>query len=129
MKFVAIVAVLNLANYILVLLSVGRARRIYGVPAPATTGAPEFERALRIQQNSLEQLIVFVPSLFLFATYIDPVGAAALGLVFLIGRIIYQRRYSRGENRGPGFLLGFVANIVLLAGTLAGVIWNFSELT
>lgn len=128
MKFAAIVAILNIANYILVMLAVGRARQTYGVAAPAVTGAPEFERALRIQQNTVEQLIIFLPSLFLFAHYVDGLGAALLGVVFLLGRIIYQMRYSRGANRGPGFLLGFVATIILAAGALVGIVFDFTAL-
>ena len=128
MKFVAIVAILNLANYVLVMLAVGRARQTYAVPAPQTNGPPEFERALRIQQNSVEQLIIFLPALALFARYVDGLVAAGLGVAYLVGRILYQRTYSRGLNRGPGFLIGFLANIVLLGGALVGIVLNFADL-
>ncbi len=128
MKFVALAVLANLANYVLVMIAVGRARQTYGIKAPATTGAPEFERALRIQQNSLEQLIIFLPALWLFATYMDAVIGAGLGVVYLIARILYQQTYSRGANRAPGFILGFLTNIVLLGGALAGVVLNFSAL-
>ena len=84
--------------------------------------------ALRIQQNSVEQLVVFLPALFLFAHYVDPTVAAAIGTIFLLGRIAYQWAYSRGANRGPGFGLSFLANIVLAIGALVGILFGFNEL-
>ncbi|MEM1261117.1 MAG: MAPEG family protein [Pseudomonadota bacterium] len=128
MKFVAIVAIVNLANYVLVMIGVGRARHTWQVPAPAVSGPPEFERALRIQQNSVEQLVLFIPGLYLFAHYVQTEIAAGLGVVYLVGRILYQRQYSRGRNRAPGFMLGFGVNIVLLGGALVGLLFKFSAL-
>lgn len=128
MKFVAIVAIINLANYVLVMIGVGRARQTWQVQAPAVSGPPEFERALRIQQNSVEQLIMFLPGLYLFAHYVQAETAAGLGLAYLVGRIIYQRQYSRGLNRGVGFMLGFFVNVVLLGGALVGVLLKFGSL-
>jgi len=78
--------------------------------APAVTGAPEFERAFRIQQNTLEQLIWFLPSLWLFAFYVSPTWGGILGLVWVGGRIHYALSYYRDpEARGPGFITGFAS--------------------
>ena len=82
-----------------------------------------FERTLRVQQNTLEQLVVFIPSVWLFATYINPLAAAILGIVFIVGRALYFQGYvADPEKRGTGFAIGFVANAILLLGSLVGVI-------
>ena len=123
MTLVAIVAALALIEYTVLALSVGRARQQYGVKAPATTGNEIFERHYRVQQNTLEQLVVFLPSLYLFASYVHAGGAAALGAVFVVGRALYARGYvADPERRGVGFLIGFVASNLLLLGGLLGAL-------
>ncbi len=82
-----------------------------------------FERYFRVQQNTIEQLVIFVPSLWAFAYFLNPVAAAGIGIVFLIGRRVYLRGYVREPaKRGVGFLVGFVANVVLLLGGLGAAI-------
>ena len=93
MEFVAIVLGLALVQYLYFTLRCGQARGRLGIPAPAMTGAPEFERRLRVQQNTVEQLVVFVPALILFARYVSEPVAAGLGLVFILGRALYARAY------------------------------------
>ena len=89
--------------------------------APATSGAPEFERAFRIQQNTLEQLMLFLPSLWLFAALVSDLWAGAAGLVWVIGRILYALGYARAaEKRSAGFGIAILANLVLLIGALVG---------
>ncbi|MCH8959354.1 MAG: MAPEG family protein [Proteobacteria bacterium] len=86
-------------------------------------GAPEFERISRVQQNTLEQLIVLLPAMWLFAFYVHPVIAAGLGVLFLIARIIYCRAYLREpSSRGPGFAIGQIAQATLLLGGLIGAV-------
>ena len=124
MDFVAFVALLALIEYVAISIQTRRARGQYGVKAPATTGHPVFERWLRVQQNTLEQLAVFLPSLFLFASYVSPRWAAILGLVFVAGRAIYARSYvADPESRSLGFGLTFVPNMILLLGALLAVIF------
>jgi len=124
MNLVAFVAALALVEYVVILLQTGQARQKYNVKAPATTGDPMFERAYRIQHNTLEQLIVFLPSLFLFANYVSPRIAWMLGLVFVIGRFIYARAYiADPEKRGPGFITSFAASLILLLGGLIGALF------
>ena len=123
MEFVSVVILVALLEYMFFGLSAGQARVKYEVAAPATTGHPVFERTLRVQQNTLEQLIVFIPSTWLFATYINPLAAAILGIVFIVGRALYFQGYiADPEKRTTGFAIGFLANAILLLGSLVGVI-------
>jgi uncharacterized membrane protein YecN with MAPEG domain len=102
---------------------VGRARGRYGVQAPATTGHPDFERYYRIQMNTLEQLMVFVPSLWVFGTYVSAGWAAGLGAVFVVGRLLYFIGYSKAANkRFAGFGISALAVMVLMTGGLAGAV-------
>jgi len=93
------------------------------IAAPATTGHPVFERLFRVQMNTLEQLIIFVPAILLFARYVHPLVAAALGLVFILGRWLYFRAYVRDpKRRGTGFLIAVIPNSLLLLGGLIGAL-------
>jgi uncharacterized membrane protein YecN with MAPEG domain len=121
--FTALVTSLALVFYLVVTLNVGRARGKYNVPAPQTSGNPDFERVLRVQQNTLEQSILFLPSLWLFTLLVDPKIGAGLGAVWIVGRILYAWGYYRAaEKRGPGFGIGFLAAAVLLIGSIYGAI-------
>jgi len=123
MNFVAVVAALALVEYMVILLQTGRARQTYGVKAPATTGDPVFERYYRVQQNTVEQLVIFFPALFLFAHYVSPRAAGIVGLIFIVGRALYARGYvADPEKRGPGFGVSFGANVILVLGALIGAL-------
>jgi glutathione S-transferase len=123
MTLVAIVAVLALIEYSVFVVMAGQARGRYGIAAPATTGHPGFERHFRVQQNTVEQLVIFLPALFLFARYASETWAAVLGLVFIVGRALYARGYvTDPAKRGPGFLLTIVSNGCLLLGGLVGAV-------
>ena len=120
---VAIVAALVLIEYMVIVRYAGRARGLYGVAAPAMTGHPIFERWARVQGNTVEQLVVFFPGLWLFSTYVRPDVAAALGVVFLIGRALFARGYvADPARRGPGFILSYLSNVILVVGGLIGAI-------
>ena len=101
MPYLAIVTALALIEYMGISILVGRARGKYGIKAPATSGHPVFERTFRVHQNTLEQLLIFLPSLWLFGTYVSAGWGALIGLVFIVGRAIYFRglRRRRGEAR------------------------------
>ena len=121
--FPALVTVLALLLYVGVFVTAGCARARYGIEAPAVTGAPQFERALRIQQNTLEQLIWFLPALWLFAFYVSPLWGSIIGLIWVAARIYYAFSYYRDpETRGPGFIVGFATSGVLLIGALIGIL-------
>ena len=123
MELVYIVILLALILYNGLGMLVGRARAAHGVKAPAITGPEEFERTFRAHQNSLESLIVFVPAVWIFGTVVDPLWAAIVGLVYLVGRIVYARGYiSAADKRGPGMMISFIATVVLVLGSLIGLI-------
>jgi uncharacterized membrane protein YecN with MAPEG domain len=122
----ALVTCLALLVYVWNFLAAGQARGKYKITAPATTGAPEFERRLRIQQNMIEQLVIFLPSLWIFCLTVQPLIGAALGLIFVVGRIIYSTAYATDPSkRSLGFGLGIFPTLILLLGALAGVIRDF----
>lgn len=123
MELVYIVILLALILYNVLGMLVGRARAAHGVKAPAITGPEEFERTFRTHQNTLESLIVFVPAVWIFGAVVDPLWAAILGLVYLVGRVVYARGYiGAAEKRGPGMMMSFIANVVLVLGSLIGLI-------
>ena len=122
---VAIVTLLALLVYFYMGLRVGQGRTKYGVEAPAVTGHPDFERDYRIQMNTLEWLPLFLVSLWLFAiAWGSDLIAAAIGVVWIIGRILYLTGYSKAAAaRGPGFGIQALATGVLLFGALGKIIW------
>lgn len=124
MTFVSIVATLALIQYLVVVLLTGRARGTYNIQAPATTGHPIFERWYRVQQNTVEQLVLFLPALFLFANYASTRWAGWLGLAFVVGRIMYARSYvADPATRGPGYGIGLAATVILLLGAFLGAVF------
>jgi glutathione S-transferase len=119
MELVFIVTCLILIEYMVFGFLVGKARSTYNVPAPATSGDPVFERYWRVHQNTLEQLVIFLPSMFMFAYLANPTYAAIAGVLFFVGRLLYLRGYvSDPGSRGPGFLIGFVATVFVLIGSM-----------
>ena len=90
--------------------------------ASNTTGAPELERALRIQGNTLEQFAIFVPSLWLAALYFQGWIPGALGLVWCVGRIIYAQLYLGGKNRFIGFALTMWPTLILVLLAIIGIV-------
>jgi glutathione S-transferase len=121
---VAIVTILALLLYFAMSMRVGLGRSKYGVPAPAISGHPEFDRLFRVQANTLEWLPIFLPSLWLFALYWGDVAGAAIGLVWIVGRFLYMTGYARAAAaRAPGFGIQALATAVLLFGALGKAIW------
>ena len=123
MEWVAIVAALVLIEYMGIVWLTGQSRGRHGVAAPAITGHPVFERWMRVQGNTVEQLVVFFPGLWLFSQYVNAEVAAGLGVVFLVGRFLFARGYvADPAKRGPGFILSYLSNAVLVIGGLIGAI-------
>jgi len=123
MELVTIVVILALIQYTVFGALVGQARGKYGVEAPAVHGDPIFERYYRVHQNTLESLVLFLPSILLFAWYVHAETAAALGVVYLIGRIMYLRAYVKDpKSRGPGFGLTLLPAAILAIGALVGAV-------
>lgn len=121
--FTALVTLLAIAFYLFVTINVSRVRSRTGIKVPATSGHPDFERAFRIQANTLEWMPIFLPALWLFAVYIGDAAAAGLGAVWVIGRVIYFVGYSKAAaKRGPGFMIQAIAAMALWAGALGAVV-------
>jgi glutathione S-transferase len=123
MQWVTLIILLSLAEYLVFSFFVGYARGRYKVAAPATSGNEVFERHFRVHQNTLEQLVVFIPSIWVFGTHISGIWGAVIGAVFLVGRAIYAVGYVRGpKQREIGFMLSALPMMVLLLGAIYGVI-------
>ena len=119
MDLVTIVLMLALLEYIVFASLVGAARGKYGVKAPAVTGNEVFERHFRVQQNTLELLVIFVPSIWLFGQYVSTTWAAILGAVYLLGRIVYFRSYvAEPATRSAGFGLSVLPIVAMVIGVL-----------
>ena len=120
---VALAALSAVLIYFFMGARVGAARSKYKVEAPAITGHPIFERTLRVQQNTLELLPPFLVGLYFFATTLSPLAAAALGFLWIVGRLIYMQAYiADPASRGLGAIITFAATAILVAGGIVGVI-------
>jgi uncharacterized membrane protein YecN with MAPEG domain len=104
-------------------IRVARARRRTGVGAPAMSGPQELEYALRVQANTVEQIVIFLPSLWLAALYFPGWWAPILGLIWCLGRIIYCFVYgSQAAQRVPGFLPTVLSTLILWVLALIGIV-------
>ena len=128
---IALVTLAALIQYFLMGLNVGRARGRLGVPAPATHGHPEFERYYRVQMNTLEWLVIFLPCLWLAAVLTADLGmratlgVAALGGLWIIGRYIYAQAYVKDPStRSRGFGIQALATLLLLLTALVSACIN-----
>jgi glutathione S-transferase len=121
----ALVTCLAILFYFLTSVQVAKARGTFGIKAPTISGNPDFERVFRVQMNTLEWLPIFLPALWLFAIYISDAIAAALGVVWIVGRILYLTGYSKAANkRGTGFGIQFVAAMLLWLGAVGAIAWR-----
>ena len=124
-QFTALVTLLSISFYFFTSIQVSKARVAFGIKAPTVSGNPDFERVFRVQMNTLEWMPIFLPSLWLFAFYINDALAAALGLVWIIGRILYLTGYSQAAaKRGLGFGIQGAAALLLWLGALGAIIWR-----
>lgn len=127
-SLVAIVTLLSLLTYFWMGIQVGGARRKTGISAPAMTGDPLLERTIRAHYNTLEALPIFLPSLWIFASVWDDKVAAGVGLVWIVGRVIYALGYAEAaEKREMGFMIQLLATAVLVFGALGKLIWGLVQ--
>ncbi len=118
----AIVTLLAIALYFFLATRVAVARGKFGIKHPATTGNPDFERVFRVHMNTLEWMPTFLVPLWLCAVYATDVGAAAVGLVWIVGRIAYYVGYRDAtEKRLPGFFIQAAACLLLFVGAAIGI--------
>jgi hypothetical protein len=121
MALVDLVIALALLEFFAFAAAVGWARGRYGVAAPATSGHAMFERYYRVQMNTLELLIMWVPATWIFARYLSPAVAAVLGAVYLIGRAVYFFAYVKDPGtRSVGYALSAGPTVLLVLGALFG---------
>lgn len=126
MIWIHLIILLSLLQLMVFIVLVGKARSKFNVAAPAITGHDGFERYYRVQMNTIEMLIMFIPSIFLAATYWSPYLMAVLGLCYLIGRVLYFRAYINEKNRKIPFLMGLIPILIFIImgvlGTLRALI-------
>jgi uncharacterized MAPEG superfamily protein len=123
MNYVHIVAVLAVLQFFLFGILVGRARARHGVKAPATSGHEQFDRAFRVHQNTLEQLVGFLPAFLIASLYWPNATVAGIGAVYLVGRFVYRHSYlADPAKRSLGFLLTVIPTFTLLAAAAVGAI-------
>jgi glutathione S-transferase len=120
---VTIVSLLSLLVYLWTGLKVGYARGKYKIEAPAVEGNPDFERVFRVQQNTLEQIVLFLPTLWLFQLVVGGQWGAIIGIVWPVGRVLYALGYYKAAaKRGLGFGLTILPSIILLLWALGTAI-------
>ena len=123
MNYVYLMTLLILLEYLCMGYLVSAARARFKVRAPAVTGHPEFERYFRVQQNTIEQLVVVLPSMWIFGLTLSPLWAALLGLAFVVARGAYAYGYIKtGGGRHHGFMFGLYATVALLVGAAIGTL-------
>ena len=126
MEAVAIVTVLVLLQYVYFGIQVGGAHQKYGVKTPSMSGDPQFERINRVHQNTLEQLAVLIPALWMYAHYVNPLWGAGMGVVYLIGRFIYSSAYKKDpSSRSLGFMMSFLPSAVMLLWVLGVAVESY----
>jgi uncharacterized MAPEG superfamily protein len=123
MAWVDLVAIAALAQFVFFGILVGMARGRHGVHAPAVTGHPVFERLYRVQMNTLEQLVVFLPALYLAARHWPQPAVAAVGAVYVVGRFVYWRAYvAEPKGRALGYVLTALPTLALLGAAAVGAV-------
>jgi glutathione S-transferase len=121
----AAVTILAVLFYFYTSLAVGRMRGKHAIKAPAVTGNPEFECAYRVQMNTLEHMVIFLPLLWIATIYFHSIGwlAPLFGLVWIVGRVLYMTGYMvEPGKRSMGFLIAGIALVALLILSVIGVV-------
>ena len=124
--YTAIVTLLVVLVYMFMSTRVAAARIKYGVKLPAISGNLDFERVFRVHMNTLEWLPIFLPLLWLCAIYFSDAAAALVGLIWIVGRVMYFVGYTEAvEKRLPGFFVQGTACLLLLIGAVIGIVRHF----
>jgi glutathione S-transferase len=127
MELIAIVTGLAVLQTFLFAFQVGQARARHEVTAPAMSGHPEFDRAVRVHANTVEQLVIFLPGLWMFGYYVHELTGAVVGMLFIIGRFIYRNAYlNEPTRRAAGFGIGALSMGVLVLGGMIGAAVNLA---
>ena len=122
--FPALVTLLTITLAMILTYRVGQARAKFKISPPAMTGHPDFERVVRVQANTLEHLIMFLPAMWIFAIYLSPNIAGLFGMIWVVARVFYALGYIKeAKRRMPGFIVGVGVTSILLVFGFAGVFW------
>lgn len=122
-QYLLIVTVAALTVYFLSILIVGYVRTKYKIDPPATTGPDGFNRGFRVHQNTMEQLVLFLPAMWLYGWYQSPDWAAIIGAVWVLARLAYIFCYlSAASRRLLPFIVSVAASVILLIGGIAGAV-------
>ena len=126
METATLIVMLALLEYTWFTMRVGFNRGKFGIDAPATSGNETWERMFRIQQNTLEQLVVFIPGTYAFAAYVSTKWLWLPGALFIVGRFLYSGEYlSKPASRAPGMAMTLLANVILVLGTLIALVLQY----
>jgi glutathione S-transferase len=118
-----LVTIAALIVYFVVTINVGRARFKYQVKPPQMSGNEDFNRVMRVQQNTLEQIVLFLPGLWIFSIFVSQTWGAILGTIWVVGRIVFAwGYYQAAEKRTLGFGISTLAGLILLLGSLVGIL-------
>ncbi|MDX5367480.1 MAG: MAPEG family protein [Alphaproteobacteria bacterium] len=124
-----LVTIVTLIVYFWMAFKVGKARAAFGVPAPRMDGPDDFLRVLRVQGNTAENLLLFLPAIWLFALTVGDIWAAAIGIFYPVGRVLYARGYyAEALKRSTGFTVGLASTLILLIGSLIALAMEAARL-
>ncbi|MFT7685217.1 MAG: glutathione S-transferase [Candidatus Azotimanducaceae bacterium] len=130
MELLTIITMLALMEFAYFGLKVGGARGKFDVKAPATTGHEVFDRYYRVHYNTMEQLILFIPSLWAFGYFVGNLWAAGLGVIFIVGRLLYGLSYIKDpSSRGPGMLMSILPCYVMILGAVIGAVISYFNIS
>jgi len=119
METATLIVMLALVEYVWFTMRVGMSREKLGIEAPKTVGDERFERLFRIQMNTLEQLVIFIPATYAFAAYVSTKWVWLFGALFIVGRLMYSAAYlGDPKKRAPGMAMTLLANVALVVGVL-----------
>lgn len=119
METATLIVMLALLEFVYFTIRVGAFRGRYKIDAPKCTGDDTFERAFRVQQNTMEQLVIFIPAVYAFAYFVSSKWIWIPAALFIIGRLVYSRDYmGKPDSRAPGMIMTLLANVILVVGTL-----------
>lgn len=122
METATLIVMLALVEYTWFTLRVGLSREKLGIEAPKTTGDERFERLFRVQMNTLEQLVMFIPATYAFAAYVSTRWVWLFGALFIAGRLVYSAAYvGDPKKRGPGMAMTLLANVAMVVGVLVAL--------
>ena len=122
MEYTIAIISIALLQYIFFTGRTGFSRGKFEINAPKTVGDETWERIYRVQQNTMEQLVIFIPGMIIFSTYVSQTWVLLPGILFVIGRQIYSQMYiNNPDKRAPGMVLSFFSNIALVLGGLIGL--------